>query len=53
MPTKCGYYSDDTVDKRFSQKEPGAFIRREQLPEKYPDPDIEKLEYSPPVRGNK
>ena len=46
----CGYYSDEVFDK-FKRKETGAFIRREQYPEKFPDPDQDKLDYSPPVRG--
>jgi hypothetical protein len=53
MPTKCGYYSDENVDKKFSQKETGTFVRREQYPEKFPDADQDKLEYSPPPAGGR
>jgi hypothetical protein len=52
MPVKTGYYSDDTVDKRFRQKSLDALVKREQFPSKaFPDDDQETLEYSPPADG--
>jgi hypothetical protein len=52
MPTKCGYYSADTVDKKFSRKTLDALVKREQYPSKpFPEDDQKKLEYSSPADG--
>jgi hypothetical protein len=50
MPTKCGYYSDDALDKKFSRKSLDALVKRQQYPSKpFPENDQDILEYSPPA----
>jgi hypothetical protein len=50
MPTKTGYYSDDTVSKKDSRKSLDALVKREQWPSgPYPAGDQDDLEYIEPA----
>jgi hypothetical protein len=50
MPTKTGYYSDDTLNKKFPQKSLDSLVRKEQWPSgPYPADDRDTQEYVEPA----
>jgi hypothetical protein len=50
MPTKCGYYSAEAVDKKFSRKSLDALVKREQYPSKpFPAGDEDTQQYVEPA----